>query len=506
MKIIMITTIYDISVTCNYRCIYCRNDWTKPGNSKQPPFEEIKKVIDAICQKNFKKIILTGGEFFTIPYWKEVLSYIKNIDLKIWLVTNAALIEPKDIPFLENYVERINISFHTADRKLYNRIMGISDSHTFDKVVRNLRLLGKSKIETGIFFTPLRLNFLDLFDTVKFLVDSRVKLSHLNLNRLIPTQHTLIYLENEKPLSYFEHRMLVEQSIRINQELSIDVFLEAYPVCFLNKFIEDEQLIKTIDQPCFLGRKAIALAHDGSLKLCPASGYSVDKVRLDTFQTGNWRNPVCCDCRYWDICLGGCHASKGEAYSDDSLIIDDWVDFKDGIDPTFFDLLINLYKPFLNTAFKKAYIQHTILSRYRYTHPIGIIAVNHTKAKADFVEIALIPDLKEKYYSFLTMQKLFQAHPSIKKYGWTVHKSNFPSVTLLERLNGGFYENTIKNTNRIEAEGFFKVRQPAPPKMQAALKQLKPQSEAKFHEWLNEFSSKKIEKQELQKYLEEYKP
>jgi len=499
----MITAIYDISSFCNYRCIYCRNDWEKQGNSSQPPIEEIKKIIDSICRENFKRIILTGGEFFTIPYWREALSYIKSKGIIIWIVTNAALIKSEDIPFLENQVERINVSFHSADKKMYRQIMGIKDDSIFEKVIENLRLFGKSRIKIGIFYSPLRINYQSLYETIRTLNDLGIKPVHVNLNRITPTQHTIKYFQEEKKLGYFEHKELIEQLVRIRREFQIDISAEAYPVCFLNKFIEDEDLLKQINQPCFLGRKAVAFNNNGSLKICPATDFSIDEKILADFSKCEWRNLVCRKCPYWEICLGGCHTSKGQIYTDDSLLIDDQVEFEEGIDTFFFDLLIKLYKPFLSSAYKKARFQYTILSKHKYKHPVGLIAINRTSAAAHFFEIALIPDLKEKYYTFLTIQNLIKTLP-IEKYGWTVHKANYPSITLLERLNGGFYENTIKNTKRIEAEGFFKTRQPAPQKMQAALKQLKPQSEKKFQEWLVEFKTRKKEKQELQKYLEDY--
>ncbi|MCP5103949.1 MAG: GNAT family N-acetyltransferase, partial [bacterium] len=164
---------------------------------------------------------------------------------------------------------------------------------------------------------------------------------------------------------------------------------------------------------------------------------------------------------------------------------------------------VNLYKPFLGTSFKKARVQYTVLSQHKYPHPIGFIAVKRTAVNADYLEIALVHGLEEKYYSFLTLQKLFQTLP-IQRYGWTVHKANLPSIKLLAKLGGGFYEKTVKNKKRIEAEGFFRVNgsQPVSKKMQDALKELLPRSEEQFNLWLNEFNSRNMEQKALYNYLE----
>jgi len=269
------TAIYDVAVPCNYRCIYCRNDWEKPENSIQPPFEQVKTVIDKLHDLNIKRIILTGGEFFAVPYWKELLTYLKQKKLTTRVITNAALINPEDIPFLEKHVEKINVSFHTADKKLYKKIMGIRDESIFDRVIQNLQKLGESKVRLGIFFSPLRDNFRQFYNTILFLKESGIDISQVSLNRIIPTQHTLTYFEEEQPLSYFEHKLLIEQLIKINRELHIDAYAEAYPLCFLKTIIADDELLKKINQPCIVGRRAIAVNNNGTLKLCPATAFSV---------------------------------------------------------------------------------------------------------------------------------------------------------------------------------------------------------------------------------------
>lgn len=196
---------------------------------------------------------------------------------------------------------------------------------------------------------------------------------------------------------------------------------------------------------------------------------------------------------------------QGENPGQDSPVIDDEVQLKEGIRTRFMDLMIKLYKPFLNTSYKKARYRYTVLSKNKYSYPVGFIAVDRTTAIAQFIEIALVPDLQEKYYALLALQKLFQTLP-YKKYGWTVDKANYPSVRLLEKLGGGFYENTVTNKKRRKAEGFFRVGQPVSKKMQDALQLLKPQAKERFHQWLKEFNARKKEKQALQQYLGEYTP
>jgi len=240
------------------------------------------------------------------------------------------LIQPEDIPFLETHAEQINVSFHTADRRLYEKIMGIDDKYVFDRVINNLKAISDSTIRLGLFYSPLKSNLDQLLNTVKYLVDSGIQIDELNLNRIIPTQHTLEYFQCTPELNREEHISLIRQLIDIRNSFKIDAFAEAYPVCFLRTFLTDE-IIEEINSPCLVGRKVIALNNDGSMKLCPATGFRISEPienllsDFDTnpivrqFQSGLWRNDKCRNCPDWRICYGGCHASRGELFADDSL-------------------------------------------------------------------------------------------------------------------------------------------------------------------------------------------
>lgn len=328
----LVTVIYDVSRPCNYRCVYCRNDWDDPANAGQASIGFICGIIDQIAESGAKRIIFTGGEFFLLPEWRAILGYSAGKGLKNRIISNASLITREDISFLEAHSEQINVSFHVTDRTLYREIMGVKDAVIFDHVIKAMKMISNSKIRLGLFFSPLKYNYNLLFETVRFLKNAEVHIDEFNLNRIIPTQHALEYFRKTPPLNKLEHMTLVQQVIDVRNRFGIDAYTEAYPVCFLKTFIPDEKLIKSINKPCLLGRHVIALNNDGTMKLCPATGFSISppiknlqselriNFQIKQFGTDEWRNNNCRNCMDWETCLGGCHASRGELFADDSLI------------------------------------------------------------------------------------------------------------------------------------------------------------------------------------------
>lgn len=507
------TAIYDVSSPCDYRCVYCRNDWSDGSNELHADIEQIKGNLKSFKKNGFSRVVFTGGEFFIIPFWKDVIESSAKLNLEIWIITNGYSIKKEYMEFLGKYVKRINISFHAHNSKLYNQIMVPPSKNAFKIVLENMKRINEKNIQLGIFFSPIKSNVAYLYDTIKRIKDYGIKLTDVNVNRIVKTQSTGKFLKQEKSLSLFEHKSLVMQTYRINKELEIKAMLEAYTYCFLKEVLNDIENIELMNQPCFLGRKAIAFNVDGSIKLCPATHYAIsrpitteNKISnnrvIKEFNSFKWRNEKCNKCQYWNKCFGGCHAANGELFSDDPLLIDDEVELIKGIENDFFDILISLYKPFLSSAYKKADIQYTVFSKNN-NYPIGIVALNKTKAGGRFFEIALIPSVKGKFYSFLVINKFIKQHP-FDKIGWTVHKANLPSIKLLKKLNGGFFEKTVKNKKRIEAEGFFRTEGKVSKKMMQYLNKLIPESTEKFQEWLKEYELRKNEFEKLNNYLKEY--
>jgi radical SAM protein with 4Fe4S-binding SPASM domain len=503
------TAIYDVSSPCNYRCIYCRNDWNASANYKHSDIEYVKNNLTKFKDNNFSRVIFTGGEFFIIPNWKEILEYSKKIGLETWIISNGYGISEKDIGFLKDHVSRINISFHAPNSKLYNEIMNPPSTKAFHKVLENMKLIGDNGIPLGVFYSPIKTNYHLLYDTVNLFKKKKIIVSDVNVNRIIQTQSTKQFFKDQKPLNLFEHNDLIRQVIKINDELKITSFLEAYPLCFISNLVEDKKKASSINYPCFLGRKAIAFNVDGSLKLCPATNFSMAdslldiKNQIEKFNTLQWRNEKCNKCPFWEDCLGGCHAARGNLFADDPLLLKDDVELVEKIDPVFFDILINLYSPFLSSSYKKEEIQYTIFSKNKCNYPIGIIALKKTKTGGSFIEIALIPEAKGGFYNFLAINKFINLH-QLKKIGWTVHKANLPSIKFLKKMNGGFFKNTVTNKSRIEAEGFFRVNAIVSKTMKENLDLLITESENKYEDWLKEYQKRDDELQNLSKYLKGY--
>lgn len=139
-----------ISVTdkCNLRCQYCLPNENIIWKDKHEllSFEEIIKVVQIAASIGISKIRITGGEPLLRANITELIKEIygtKGIE-KVTLTTNAILL-PKYIAELENYLSCINISLDTFEAKKY---LLLTQRDSFYQALQGINSALNSKIKS----------------------------------------------------------------------------------------------------------------------------------------------------------------------------------------------------------------------------------------------------------------------------------------------------------------------------------------------------------------------
>lgn len=82
----------DLQITgkCNLNCKFCCG---APKNIENANFDDVKKVIDKLASLNVYRIVVTGGEPLIYPYFDQLIKYIKDKNIEIYLSTNAYFLD-----------------------------------------------------------------------------------------------------------------------------------------------------------------------------------------------------------------------------------------------------------------------------------------------------------------------------------------------------------------------------------------------------------------------------
>lgn len=144
-----------LTTDCNYKCKYCFAEGEENKQSRIIPLEKLKPVLRTAKEFGINKIKLTGGEPLLYPEMKELLEYIREIQIPyVDLTTNISLLNEKNIEMLNYYnVNALTLSLNTLEKEKYQYLSGFSN---FNLVRENLQrtieqFKGKIRINCIIF-------------------------------------------------------------------------------------------------------------------------------------------------------------------------------------------------------------------------------------------------------------------------------------------------------------------------------------------------------------------
>lgn len=144
---------------CNLNCVMCyiRSDWeTVKALGGVKPVEEWLRIARELKKAGTLFLLLTGGEVFLYPQFKELYIGLYQMGFSITINTNATLIQEETIEWLRQYPPKcISISLYGASNETYEALCGRKGM--FDRVDRAVHLLAQNGIrfELKTMYTPL---------------------------------------------------------------------------------------------------------------------------------------------------------------------------------------------------------------------------------------------------------------------------------------------------------------------------------------------------------------
>ncbi len=142
-----------ITERCNLRCAHCFAESRESGDEMS--LENIQKIIiPQLNESHVVKVTLTGGEPFTHPQIKEIVSSLLESNIGVSICTNGTLIDMEWARGLAQYDKiHFNVSLDGFRVSSHGRFRGMTKL-TFTQLLQTLRALGEQKLLNGILTTP----------------------------------------------------------------------------------------------------------------------------------------------------------------------------------------------------------------------------------------------------------------------------------------------------------------------------------------------------------------
>ena len=142
-----------ITERCNMRCKHCFLSATSHGEDLS--LHDFRfKMMDKLVRANVKKVTLTGGEPLLNSALVDIVTELYAANIQTGICTNASLISEALLQQLLPLHVHFNVSLDGINNSSYGVFRGLSGDQDFQKISKNIRLIGSHKMLNGILVTP----------------------------------------------------------------------------------------------------------------------------------------------------------------------------------------------------------------------------------------------------------------------------------------------------------------------------------------------------------------
>ncbi len=161
---------WDITNRCNAKCIHCYNLNAHNGlrnlKADELSFEEAKALVDELLYLGVFRLVLSGGEVLTSPFFLLLCQYIRKHNIQLIIYTNGIAFTEKilhDLVILAPSV--VCFSIYGNNSNVHDNITKMKGS--YQKILKALAYLNKHHIETCHKNTILAENYRYWKDTLE---------------------------------------------------------------------------------------------------------------------------------------------------------------------------------------------------------------------------------------------------------------------------------------------------------------------------------------------------
>lgn len=292
---------------CNLTCSHCYAAHDQKKQNILDPKRLLSHIQEALDYGVYK-IDLTGGEVFTYPHIRKIITYLTSSNTFINLYSNLTLLKHDDVSFLKDQaISSVVTSIDSLTPNIHDIFRG--QKGAWETTINNIRLLVTNDIPTRVNIVANENNFPEIKELCDFLynklgVSSVVVGTLFDIGRQIKSQIKVVPYRKLAEL-------LAEINIQIyNRDLSV--------------WTQKNDPSSNLSTPkCGVGQDMLFLSSWGEYAYCPIlTSRENDQFILGDFYKETFGNvadrflhdhfsPSCSGystCQFYSLCRGGCRA------------------------------------------------------------------------------------------------------------------------------------------------------------------------------------------------------
>jgi radical SAM protein with 4Fe4S-binding SPASM domain len=166
-------TVWNITRTCNLRCVHCYSDSQAMGYPGELTWEQMESVVSDLAAYQVPSLLLSGGEPLVHPRFFDLVEKASSAGLKLTISTNGTLITPEKAALLKKAaVAYVGISLDGIGmiHDEFRRKEG-----AFDAAVRGFRACHEVGQKTGLRLTLTRHNVENIERILDFIEEEQIQ-------------------------------------------------------------------------------------------------------------------------------------------------------------------------------------------------------------------------------------------------------------------------------------------------------------------------------------------
>ena len=217
---------FEITYRCNIHCVHCYTDpFNTPAHLRRElPPDEILRILDELAEAGVLWLLLTGGEAFVHPHFREIYKEAKARGFIVSIFSNGTTLTEDLARFLENDPPfQLELSCHGASPEIFDRVAQVPGS--FKRFLEGIRRILAHGLPLRIKTKAMTINRHELSE-IKTLVES------FGLDFSLST---VIHPRLDGDLSSTDYRISPEEIIEIELGSAFDSFEEEEESCGTEK-------------------------------------------------------------------------------------------------------------------------------------------------------------------------------------------------------------------------------------------------------------------------------
>ena len=152
--------VWELTLKCNLRCIHCGSSAGKSRPDELSTKESLKLCKD-LAEINTDEVCFMGGEPFLRKEWYRLGREVKDLGMKLLIISNGYIVNDDIISKLVNLEPyAVSTSLDGATAKTHDHIRGVNGS--FKKVMEFISSSKKSDLPVTVITTVNKLNLKEL--------------------------------------------------------------------------------------------------------------------------------------------------------------------------------------------------------------------------------------------------------------------------------------------------------------------------------------------------------